>query len=458
MTRSEKAAAREVNTEDGYQSVIEFPGGSKLTCMPTRDGASLKPTDIHIEVCKSHPIVNCPSGIYHYIGTHWERIHERQVSAWMFQKDLIDAPSHRRRKEAFDQILSSTYHPRIEWRRLAPQEVPCHNGVLDVLTEQVRPHRPEDFLETTLPWDYDAGAKCSLWHKVLKDWWLDHVEYDNIVCAFQEFFGYILLPHAKYKKALFLYGGTDTGKSLVPEVITGLVGKENICCLKTSQMDLPERTVGLIGRMVNLITELPTDALIAEGGFKQLVSRGDAIPVRYLHQQQFSYIPSCKHVIACNTLPAVNDLTEATYHRLLILPFTRRFEGAAADKFLGEKLAAEMPGILAWAVQGAARLVEQQGQFTAIESSREMVEEYRAEQNPVTEFLATHTVQEEREYITMDEFRERFNKWVGGRPYSPHKVGRMCISAGAQIDVAWVAKLGRAQRCLVNYRWAQEHL
>ena len=51
------------------------------------------------------------------------------------------------------------------------------------------------------------------------------------------------------------------------------------------------------------------------------------------------------------------------------------------------KIAAEMPGIFLWALEGAKRLLENEGVFTTVSSGDLVLSQWRAELNPMTTFI-----------------------------------------------------------------------
>jgi putative DNA primase/helicase len=297
----------------------------------------------------------------------------------------------------------------------------------------VRPHRPEDYLETVIPHVYNPGAKPVLWPKVLGRWFLGESDSPAKHDALQEYFGYCLLPHARYKKALFLHGDTDTGKSVIPLTLKQLVGFSNYCTISTEDMADARKREDIVGKMVNLLTELPMEAMIADSGFKQLVSTGDPIAIDPKFCRRFSYVPFCKHVICCNTLPTIGDLTSATWERILLVEFNLRLPKPEQDKELQDKLAEESQGILAWSIEGADRLIRNNGEFTTIEESVKRLQEYRDDENTVVEFLRAHTGEEEESNINMHQFREEFRRWSGQR-YGVKQITRMTRSAGGRVE------------------------
>jgi P4 family phage/plasmid primase-like protien len=71
-----------------------------------------------------------------------------------------------------------------------------------------------------------------------------------------------------------------------------------------------------------------------------------------MRQDYFEFRRTHKLIVAGNHRPAIRIVDEAIRRRIHLVPFGARFSGAAADATMPEKLRAEAPAVLAWAVRG----------------------------------------------------------------------------------------------------------
>jgi putative DNA primase/helicase len=148
----------------------------------------------------------------------------------------------------------------------------------------------------------------------------------------------------------------------------------------------PRKLSPLMGKMVNLLTELTSKAMVADGGFKTLVSTEEPLLIDPKFAQPILYAPIAKHVIACNSLPRVTDMSRGFFNRLMLLKFNRVIPEELRDRSIVDKLRREIEGIMSWAIEGARRLYENGGEFTR-SGVRSGNHEYREEQNPVNMFV-----------------------------------------------------------------------
>jgi len=79
---------------------------------------------------------------------------------------------------------------------------------------------------------------------------------------------------------------------------------------------------------------------------------GDKICCRALYKDYREYDPQFKLWIATNDLPNVTGSDDAIWRRIRVIEFLRRIPENQRDPNLSEKLAAEAPGILNWALEG----------------------------------------------------------------------------------------------------------
>ena len=371
----------------------------------------LHPNKLAAAILKDVNIINVSTNLYEYSENHWQMINKSRLRALAMEYDSPVWTAQKRRSEVASYIEDITHRSTQEWRRLQQYEVPVANGVVDIRSMSLRPHRPEDYLQACSPVPFYPDALTSELHRCMDTYFKNDPERDLKISALQEFFGYCLMPHARYKKALVCIGESDCGKSMIAKIIRMLVGEQNTCSISVEDMDDPRKRAPLLGKMVNLLTELTSNAMIADGGFKTLVSTEEPILFDPKNLTPIMDTPTSKHVIISNILPTINDRSMGTYNRLLIIRFLNIIPIFMQDKNLEDKLQRELPGILLWALEGAQRLYHNRGVFSA--AGVEEVKRYRRQQDPMSGFLADVCVVAEGKKCHLPDLRDAFSKWVG---------------------------------------------
>jgi len=121
---------------------------------------------------------------------------------------------------------------------------------------------------------------------------------------------------------------------------------------------------------------------LAEALIKQMTG-GDTMTARFLYGE---FLPEFKILLAVNHKPLIRNTDHAIWRRIRLVPFTVTIPEAERDKDLPEKLRRELPGILAWAVQGC--LDWQSEGLGMPEAVQRATAEYRSEMDILDQFLA----------------------------------------------------------------------
>jgi len=236
--------------------------------------------------------------------------------------------------------------------------IAAENCVIDLDAERRRDHSPEFRFLSRLGCEFDPDAGCPRFRAFLNE----VVPSDTERKKLQEYAGYTLhhwgLP---YHKALFLVGPTASGKSTFLDAINAMLGEDTVASLTPQQLT-GERFAGaeLYGKWANIRNDIPAQTVKNTGEFKEITA-GDQIKAEQKRKDPFWFEPNAKHLYAANELPSTETDDEAFYRRILLAPFPETVPEAERDKHLDDKLEAELPGILNWAIEGLQRLVANGG-------------------------------------------------------------------------------------------------
>lgn len=258
------------------------------------------------------------------------------------------------------------------------------NGTLDPLTRELLPHAPEHRRLCALNIVWDPAAKAERFLAFLSEIWGDEKDYAERVDFLQEWMGYLLLPSNRFERFLWLTGAGANGKSVLLDVMANLVGRENTTWAHLDRLNRSAVRAALEGKMLNISTEMNADGTLADGHLKSITS-GEAVDAEAKYKDPYSFIPTVKLVAATNHLPRLKDTSGGFARRACILAFNKVFKPEERDANLGRTLAGELTGILAWSLDGLARLLER-GRFVPPPSSDATVQAYRIEADSVALF------------------------------------------------------------------------
>lgn len=232
----------------------------------------------------------------------------------------------------------------------------CTNGTLHLQTYTLAAHRAEDHITQLVPWAYDPTARAPRWEAFL----FRVLGGDTALIDFvQRAVGYTLTGLTVEHCLFFLYGTGKNGKSTFIETIQALFGnyaiKMPMQTLLLRRNDGPAWEVAdLPGRRLAVAQEVEQGRKLAEALVKDLTG-GDTISACRKHHDPFTFRPVATWWIYGNHKPVLTGTDEGIRRRIRLIPFTLTIPPAERDPFLGQKLLAELPGILRWAVEGCAR-------------------------------------------------------------------------------------------------------
>ena len=261
------------------------------------------------------------------------------------------------------------------------------NCVLEIGRDgiQTRDPTPEDEFLGRVETPYDPSAECPRFESFLKE----SLETGSDRKKVQEFAGYTLMHWAlPHHKALFLVGPTASGKSTFLDTVRAMLGTDAVASLTPQQM-VGERFGGaeLYGSWANIRNDIPASTIEDVGQFKEIIG-GDPIKAEQKYEDPFMFEPTAKHAFSANQLPDAEVDDEAFFRRILLVPFPDTVPRGQRDPELDQKLAAELPGVLNWALEGLQRLLKQGG-FTADRTPAETQRTWERWGNSVDRFKET---------------------------------------------------------------------
>jgi putative DNA primase/helicase len=136
-------------------------------------------------------------------------------------------------------------------------------------------------------------------------------------------------------------------------------------------------------------------------------------------------------MLSTNHKPVVRGTDEGIWRRLRLVPFSVTIPPAERDQRLPDRLRAELPGVLAWAVRGAAAWYTRGlGTARAVEQATDA---YRVESDVLGAFLAEECVQGDRVSAPSAFLHQAYSRWAaehGETQLSQTALGRLLTERG----------------------------
>jgi putative DNA primase/helicase len=287
------------------------------------------------------------------------------------------------------------------------------NGTLDLRTGGLREHRREDLITKLAPVAFDPAATCPRWLAFLERIFAGNQDIAGFV---QRLAGYGLTGGIAEHILSIFYGPGSNGKTTLCETLLSLWGDyggpaaPDLLMAKRDDTH-PTGVADLHGKRLVVSQEVGEGRRLHETLVKQLTG-GDTIKARRMRQDYWQFRPTHKLILYTNHKPIVRGTDHAIWRRIALVPFTVTIPEEEQDKELTEKLAAELPGILNWALEGCRAW--QQGGLRPPPDVRAATEQYRQEEDDLGEFLAECTVAEAGATIDAATVYQLYQGWALG--------------------------------------------
>jgi putative DNA primase/helicase len=358
-------------------------------------------------------IVFAEGAFWHFIGTHWIEVplHRLQLAVQQY-----DGRTYLTQNNTMAQIkLNETRVKSVikmmepivsdpEFFATVPPGINCSSGLIRFEpdgTPKLEPHDPEHRRRHVLKGQWlledrehqELRLAFSYLGCLLRGVFQDDPDAGQKIALLQEVAGSTALGYAtrlRQPRAIILSGATaENGKSQVLDLYRGLLPPDAIASLPAGKMGDERLLPGLIGKHLNAADELSGAAAIASEIFKAVVT-GEPVTGREVYRAAVTFRPMAQHIFCTNMLPSfTGGIDRGVQRRLLVVPFNRVIPKGERVEHIGQLIGEREPNLLlAWAVEGASRLIRQR-EFTIPPSSAEALKQWLHLADPVVAWVAT---------------------------------------------------------------------
>ena len=327
-----------------------------------------------------------------------------------------------------------------------------NNGVVNLKTGQLMPPDRMQYITKRTRIDYNPRHKDTRFQIFLEQVTGGDREFQAWL---QKVVGYTLTGETKEQKFFLVYGPPGSGKSTILEIVQSMLGEysfsvpsEYIVQQRSGSNHADQYTVAEFqGRRMLAISELPEAELMREDAVKRLTG-GDTMVGRRVAQQPFSFQSKGKLWIATNHRPRVKD--PGVWRRMKAVPFehTPHVVDTTLKPYLQDPNGG-LPGVMAWAVEGAMRWYASRdgiGKCTVVD---EATDEYRKNEDEMGQFLGEEMRKGEGISCSMQEVHSAYETWCEDRGFRAGPLTRLLRSLGDRgLDIT-----GTGRRAILN-GWA----
>jgi putative DNA primase/helicase len=180
-----------------------------------------------------------------------------------------------------------------------------------------------------------------------------------------------------------------------------------------------------------IASELPEGKKLDEPLIKDLTG-GDTMKVRFLHKEFFYFKPQAKIWMFGNHKPTVTGTDEGIWSRVNLIPFEVVIPKDERDTHLGEKLRTELPGILAWIVEGCRAWMAEG--LNPPDKVRTATNEYRAEMDLLAQFIGECCIENENAVTSAAPLYKAYSDWAAHDGVTKTEFGKRLKERGFKPD------------------------
>lgn len=304
--------------------------------------------------------------------------------------------------------------PRRETAK-ADRRVYFQNGVLDLASQMIYPHHPDNNNTGALSVSYNPQAQLGEWAAHMDRIFGGLYDGEDRAALLQEIVGWLLITDdLNVQKCVAFDGATRAGKGVIFDALSSIVGAgkcgfanfANLANGKTQSLFIRHDVV-----FDHEGKPPPRQETKEAIGFMNKVASNEPVSIQLLNvQTPWTGRLNSKFLFACNGIPVMVDDSGASTTRFLVLRFDRSFAGKE-DKGIGARMTQCLEGVAAWGVIGLQRLLANGGRFTEPASSIQATDDMKDGNQPLREFIA--------EYCTIGEGQRCHSKdlWSAYRLY-----------------------------------------
>lgn len=178
----------------------------------------------------------------------------------------------------------------------------------------------------------------------------------KLIHEFEKFYGLALSNIRDKKIAVFLYGGSNTGKTVLLTLLKKLIGKEFVSSISFAQLGEEFAVTQLIGKTLNMIGETSGVANRRLDIFKSLTGN-DTVTVCFKGKDHFQFENHAMLCFACNEFPEIaSNVTDSFFSRIAVFPFRVAIDRKDWIENMEDELWGDSEEIVSLAVRGLQRL------------------------------------------------------------------------------------------------------
>jgi P4 family phage/plasmid primase-like protien len=302
------------------------------------------------------------------------------------------------------------------------------NGVYDLVAEEFRDGRPDDYISKSTNCDYYPFAKSNPYTEKMFKFFREILPNEDVRKYLLLSLATCVAGHNKEEKCRIVTGTGSNGKSLLFSLVQQALGDYYISCpitiitrKRNSSNQASPELLRIKGTRCGCFQETDDDENLNVGILKEITGN-DSFMVRGLYADPIEIKPQVKFFLACNQLPSVKSIDGGTWRRLRVVDFNSKFVECPdktkpneflIDNTLKQKMKEWAPLFISYLVH---LYITEYKHLTYLSEPNEVkcsTDNYKAENDHFTEFFIKRIVYtgNKSDSITIKNAYDDFKLW-----------------------------------------------
>jgi len=352
---------------------------------------------------------NATSGvfIYWYSGGCYKLTSENELKGYI--KSLISLEFQKTKdiNEVFNLLITDLKF--IPYDRLNSNEniINFENGLLYIDTMELKEHTPDVMTTTQIPCNWNVNATPVEGQHF--DKFMDHLTSGNneVKSLLMQFIGVCVsnIKGYRLKKALFMVGAGDVGKSQLKELTHRLLGIDNVSGIDLETLESRFGTATIFNKRLIGSSDMSYTTVKELKSFKKATG-GDMLHAEFKGMNSFEFIYNGLVWFCSNQLPKFGgDRGDWVYNRVMVCECNNPVE--KKDKYLQDKMFKEREYIIQLVIKELKNVIANDYEFIVPGTMIEATEKYKINNDSFLFFLEECTKERPNNKITDSCDRKR---------------------------------------------------
>lgn len=290
-------------------------------------------------------------------------------------------------KEVFNDLTTDLVFTDYEKINANENIINFQNGLLDIKTMRLLPHSPKYYSTIQIPCNWSNEATQTPIFDRFTSTLLNNDK--DIKRLLLQFIGVCLsnIKGYRMKKALFMVGSGDTGKSQLKSLTEKLLGKGNYCGIDLKELESRFGTSNIYNKRLAGSSDMSYVTIEELKTFKKCTG-GDSLFAKFKGENGFEFVYNGLLWFCMNKLPKFGGDNGTWVHdRIIQIECNNVIPKEKQDKYLLKKMYKEREGIVRKAIGALLEVISNGYEFSEPKSVVKARENYRTKNSTIASFF-----------------------------------------------------------------------